>query len=153
MKTLTLITLSLFIGCGTETGNPNNQDSGASLGASELGTYAYNLLGLSCDKLVECYSIDKDNCKNGILTQDNFDASFGLNSSDYSTFRDIIDAEVEGGISVTDAGAFTQCQTDINALACSDSEVLNAYDASDSGNYSNAYNLIPVGSGSCQDFY
>lgn len=151
-----LIIFLLFNGCGTEVGNPIKEATVPGSGEVQdpLTLTSSALRGKVCDKLVECFpsQFNADNCANIINNVDGFDDAFNLNNSSYNDYEDIEEAEKNELIEVSSTEG-TQCQDDIEALSCTDSEVINAYDESNSSDYTQLYNIIPIGSGSCQDTF
>lgn len=150
----TSIVFIVFSSCGTETGNPVKTTELIGDDPSQGQADKYFISRLSdeiCSKLVECFSdfTTTSSCRNIIEDLDGFDAALNLNTS-YTDLNDIYADEQTGELTVSQTEA-DQCESDINGLSCSDSEVTSAYSDSSSGDYSNLDNIIPVGSGSCQD--
>ena len=165
MKIWILFFLLFNAGCGTEVGNPltdnlSNTDEDDNNGtpsgddSASFTTSAAQIKNVACKKLVECYGtyFDQDSCENNISGVDGFDTSFGLDSFDYADFSEIEEAEGNDEIEANSTYT-TQCVSDIEALSCSDSEVINAFDSSNSSDFSNTYEVIPTRSGSCNDLY
>jgi hypothetical protein len=153
MKGLVLIIMFILISCGTETGNPLTEPQ-TSIGEDSPSTKSGLVLSVACNKLYECYSgyITLSNCEIGIFAQDNFDTVLGLIDGIYLTASEIVAAEVGGKIS-GNQNELSQCLTDINSLSCSDNEVVNSFDINSSTDYSNAFQIIPTGAGSCNDIF
>lgn len=112
------------------------------------------LLARICFKLASCHSgvLTQATCESAILNEDDFDTEYGLNSADYSTYQEIINAD-SAAIITGDETSFSQCVSDITDLSCDDAEVLDAFDTNDPTNFTNAYKIIPVGAGSCNDLF
>ena len=150
MKLLLLALVLIFTSCGTETGNPATE-SDLSSGDNE-SSYAESLSSKICSKLVACFSeiTSTSDCMTEINDENGFDTALG--NSDYNTLSEFISAESNGSI-VKNQTEATQCLSDIENLACSDTEVTSAFSSSSPNDYSNIANIVSIGSGSCQDFY
>ena len=146
-----LLLVFLFIGCGTETGNPIQEGSVMPGDSTNSDLLTYRLADNVCDKLIECYDevTSVSDCINQVLSVDGFDDALDLNSS-YSNLREIFNDERDSVLTSNSTEA-AQCITDINALSCSDSEVINAFNSSSPNDYSNTPNIVPTNAGSCQD--
>ena len=147
-----LILFLLLCSCGTETGNPiSEDDSGQALPGDGITYFTLTTADNICDKLIECYGeiTDVSACIEKLKTIDGFDTALDL-EDDYSNFNDIY-LDEKNSVFTINSDYNQQCQSDINGLTCSDSEVINAYDSASPNDYSNVPNIIPVGSGSCQD--
>ena len=147
-----LLLIFLFLSCGTETGNPiEEDDSGQALPGDSVDYFTFNLADNVCDKLIECYSevSDVSACIQKVLSVDGFDLALNL-SSTYSDLNEIYTDEKNSTISKNSTES-SQCIADIKALSCSDSEVINAFDSSSPNDYSNTANMVPTNAGSCQD--
>ena len=148
MKRILIWNLILILSCGTETGNPvhnsdldnNNDESFSSLLLQEI-----------CEKQTSCF-IQNPSCSNLLRLQDGFDIKFGLNSSIYSTFEGIFEAVNSGEITIN-INNQSQCLKDIKALSCTDTEVQEAFNSSNSSDYTNSYKIIPTTSNSCNDLF
>lgn len=164
MKKLLLIFLFLNISCGTEVGNPlvdlnagngdDNSGDPSQDNSGNLTSFSSQLKTRMCEKLVECYSstIIQTECENSISDVDGFDSELGLDPSDYSMYSEIQEDEDADHI-IANSIYSLQCLEDINDLICSDAEVINAYNSSAPSDYSSTFEIIPAGSGSCNDSF
>lgn len=162
MKVLLLLISFFVFSCGTETGNPltsltsgdnNNSDPNAGNDSGELqSTKSFLIAKAVCEKIKSCYPLAADdlNCEEDILGLEGFDENLGLAADSYYDLAALMTAESDDRLTV-DSNANTQCLTDLENLSCSDSEVLNAYDSSNSTDYSNFALMLPQTSGSCSD--
>lgn len=150
---------------GGDTGGDSGGDSGddSPSGGDEMGdnepqgaaaaSSAEQILNSLCSKLVSCYETLTDtNCKSGMLEASNIDSELGLNEGAYTSYQAIIDAEVVGEI-IVDTRSVAQCQTDIEALTCTDPSVVAAFDPDDADNFNDVFRMIPNGSDSCEGVY
>jgi hypothetical protein len=149
----------MIMSCGTEVGNPltalNNEGSDDPVDSdASLSLFSSNLETGVCTKLFECYSstLSKVACLNAISIVDGFDTELGLDGGNYNSLSDIKTAE-SSSLITPDSTSSSQCLSDISALVCTDSEVINAYDISNSTNYSSFYLIVPSGAGSCNDVF
>ena len=144
-----LLLVFLFIGCGTETGNPIQ--GGGLFQGGQVSLFTYRLAESVCEKLIECYDevISVNDCIKEVEDIDGFDIALNLDSN-YTDLNDIYIDE-SGSVITSSSTEAAQCITDINALSCSDSEVINAFNSSSPNDYSNTANIVPTNAGSCQD--
>lgn len=150
MKYLFFI-LYFLMSCGTEVGNPI-QDGNLQAGEPTGATTVFPILQSICDKVSECYSVDLEVCATSSLLVDGFDSVLNLGTTNYTNLQEIVDDELLGVISANSTFE-TQCQSDIENLLCSDSEVIAAYNPAAPNDYSSMFRIIPIGGGSCQDVY
>jgi hypothetical protein len=156
MKLLFIICYLFLFSCGTETGNPITKTSNGNpdAGADQESTASELVFGKSCDILFSCYpsSMTLSSCGVSFLAQDGFDTVLGITDGLYVTGKEIVDAERSESLT-PNTTEFDQCLADIGNLSCSDNEVVNAFDDSNPSDFSNAFKIIPTGSGSCNDIF
>src|SRR3989339_746808 len=156
MKNLTIVTILLAVlfflpSClttkGTDTGNPNRHQSNAD-------PIKQTLREIVCDKIIFCYpgAISQLSCNSELGKITNIDTVLGLTPDTYQNFNETINAMYKNE-SLINLTARNNCETEIRALTCDSSEVVNSYDAETPLDLSFAFNIFPPTEASCPDIF
>ncbi|MEM7646711.1 MAG: hypothetical protein AAF203_07375 [Pseudomonadota bacterium] len=140
MRLLLCLLLTACLNDGTDTGNPGliEGDPMDGVTSSFLTQFADSI----CMRLGECEGGPLSGCRSDLFDQDNIDTEIGVGDLDYPTLGDINTAQVMGDLTGNTDDLIT-CIQDIEALSCSDSDVMNAYDPMASNPYVGVATIIP----------
>lgn len=133
----------LFLGCGTDTGNPGLRRPIYNGGTG--GLFANAVVSTTCKKLVECHSgLTEKDCQSGVFNLNNLDDEFGLAPGAYGTFAQVTVAEAKGELTA-DWVAGEACLDDLSALTCDDPRVRGAYRPGETQKFAQVYKMFDPG--------
>ena len=127
-----IVTCILLCSCkieGTDTGNPgfNYDNPSTPVGNEELfPTEIYELTITICSPLSPCEGEVIDGCFDSVFEMDNINMEVGLRPGAFKTLREIHIAVVNKVLE-PDIVAYEHCSLQIEAMACTDGKVKNAY--------------------------
>lgn len=146
MRALTLSFLFLILtsACtrgGTGTGNPNHLSLGSDINS------VVQLGNVVCKKIESCHGVTE--CWDGISAMTEFSAKLGVSENPAPTLIQLIIDEYDG-IRKIDAEAASDCEAEVQALDCSDSAVVEAYDSNLANPFAKAAEVLGP---SCLGFF
>jgi hypothetical protein len=143
MRFALLLLLLTFVGAGCG-GNREPSRSGT-IGGNPRVPVTHQILFAVCGVINRCNpEVTLDRCQEGVLHTSGFDARLGLPPG-YSTLSSILQAEQSGALTGNSA-ATSDCYVNINTLACSDTTVQAAYDATQSNPFAQSSQMVPTSS-------
>ena len=143
-KLLVSLSLCMFLGCSTETGNPGvlNSEQNFSI-ESPIDSMASTLVGTLCEKIVSCFpDANYKMCGSALFVDVNMVPTLGLENSKYPDLISVFDDEVRGNLKVKSSGYL--CLNQVNKLKCSDELLDRALQGEKDNPYDSAYETVPL---------
>jgi hypothetical protein len=139
MKKL-ILALSLT-GCsfaGTGTGNPHSDYSDTTGGNTKL----MQLIDRTCIKISSCHAeTTESDCLSKVTEMTEYAAKLGATETPAPSLSQLIWADFNG-TRPSDGDAVEACRTQVEALACTDAEVQNAFDANLANPFANSAEMM-----------
>lgn len=145
-KIFTLLFLLSLTSCGTDTGNPGqdniNNDMGTIIADTPSEEMIPTLVNSICERMDTCHNQTSEDCKPSIFNLENIDTEIGIDKNSYKSLHEIHSAVSQGDI-INDPITFNNCLSDIQQLSCDAPSVQNAFIKGSSNEYDGVANMLP----------